>query len=153
MDENYSIAKVKRKYPCKSLWVKCHLVLERQFFLSEFDYWSEGAPKCFKLGGQALLITRRKTYFLNCVCDRYGCGIGLAEETFSVKTIYFCFNPCISIYFYKRYGIKAIPLISSLIRAHPKKISIGRRTPIELLLRKWIIHFVLNMWQALYEGL
>ncbi len=35
-------------------------------------------------------------------------------------------------YFYKRIQYEAIPLISSLIRAHPKKISIGR-TQTELL--------------------
>ncbi len=30
---------------------------------------------------------------------------------------------------------------------------LGRRAQTEMQRRKWIIHFVLNMWRALYEGL
>ncbi len=45
----------------------------------------------FQLGGQALLITRRKTRLLNCVCDcsRMAVEWGLAEEILSVFFLFF----------------------------------------------------------------
>ncbi len=54
------------------------------------------------IGGQALLITRRKTQLLNCVCDcsRMAVEWGLAEEIFSVKILFFALTPVFSVEFF-----------------------------------------------------
>ncbi len=56
----------------------------------------------FLLGGQALLIIRRKTLLLNCECDcsRMAVECGLAEEIFSVKIFFFALTPVFSVEFF-----------------------------------------------------
>ncbi len=54
----------------------------------------------FLIRRTTLLITSRKTRLLNCVCDRYGCGMGFGEEIFSVKIFFFALTPVFSVDFF-----------------------------------------------------